>query len=374
MSTVVSEQLLAIDSANRDHSVFPDANTFEMLIKPNVIKTLANSWQYYRISLESATIPYSFYNMDSSDGKQGSGDDYFYIIYKTAGNPEQRVLMEFDEGNPTPANIISQLNALAAANLTQIHLATTYNSYNLKFTFTATAKPTYTIDYVKFDFTPDGNDETCHEFLGFAYNTIHTFSGSTLTSAKTINMSFNSPLYIDMTTLTGENITYNDNSQEFTQCTTLAVINLTNAPASKIFYQDVGNDNMAITVGNRIITSIGFAITDRFSRLIRGLDDYQLTLKVSILERTPNMRELYQEIFLTKQAVSQLGDILVDQFNRTVAMNTQPMPQPTLAPMPQINAPPVVSQPFPEENYLKIEDLQQHPEHVHILGFNNTND
>lgn len=366
MSIIDKEQLLSLDSANRYNTLWPNANHFMLSLPTSVLYMPTNQYQYYKLTLENASIPYSFYNMDDSDSIAGSGDNYFYLIYKMNGNVEKVVELTFSEGNPTPKNLITQFNSLVLSNA-DLAFTITYDVYTLKFTWTVSAKAG-TIEYVKFNFDSDPafpNDETCHSFLGFAYGVTYTFATVvttlTLLSIKPVNMSFNSPLYIRLNNLAGDNVKWDETASQYVKTQTLAVINLTNNPGSTIFYQDVGNDNMSLIISNRVLTALEVTISDRYDRLIKNLDDFQLCLKISVIEATPNQREVYQQLVLLTDEITQLRKDNIEMYNKAI----QPTPQP-VTDMATISSVPTDAQPFSEEVLLSDNFIEEYNEHIHL--------
>lgn len=324
--TTISQQLVFIDSANRSKSIFPDANDFIANINGQNNLTLPISPNsYYKISLENAAIPYSFYNVNSSDGSQGSGNNYFRLIYKPTVGTETTTIFYFDEGNPTAKDIATQLNN-TIPNFTCV-----YDRDEQKMKFTQSG-----YDYIKFDFTYfiSSNDETAHALLGFAYNTLYTFTTASFSSVKPVNVSFNSSLYIRISNLAGDNIKYNNDSRNYTKGNVIAVINITNSPGSYIYYQDTGDDSQQLVVKDRTIPQLYLSISDRFNRRIKNLDDYVLCLKFELIEEQPQQVEIYREQVALKNLVIELIKEIremrndnIKQYNKVLEQQPQPMQQ-----------------------------------------------
>lgn len=323
--TSVSQQLVFIDSANRTRATYPTPNNFVARI--NGQSTLAlptNTNMYYKLSVENAALPYSFYNMTSSDGIQGSGNNYFRITTKLVGQSPVNQTITFEEGNPTQRDIVAYMTGMIAG------LTISYDRDSQKFQFAATG-----YEYVIFDFTyfQHPNDETAHAFLGFEYNNSYQFTSS-LKSVKPINVSFNSGLFLRINNLAGDNVRYNTDSSGYNKSNVLATFNITAPPSSIIFYQDVGNDNMQMKVADRTITELNLSITDRFGRLVKGLDDWQLCLKVELIAEQPEPVEFYREHVLLRETIGELlkeirglRNDTIQQFNRSLESKPEPLPQ-----------------------------------------------
>lgn len=323
--TSVSQQLIFIDSANRTRAIYPNPNNFVARINGQSTLTLpTNTNMFYKISVENSALPYSFYNMTSSDGIQGSGNNYFRITTKLVSQSPVSQTVTFEEGNPTSRDIVAYLTGLIPG------LSVSYDKDSQKFQFTATG-----YEYVVLDFTyrAHPNDETAHAFLGFEFNNSYQFT-STLKSVKPINVSFNSGLFLRINNLAGDNVRYNTDSQSYNKSNVLATFNVTAPPSSVIFYQDVGNDNMQMRVADRTITELNLNITDRFGRLVKGLDDYQLCLKVELIAEQPEPVEFYREHVLLRDTVAELlkeiralRNDTIQQFNRGLESKPEPLPQ-----------------------------------------------
>jgi hypothetical protein len=333
--TTISQQLIFIDSANRTRAIYPSPNNFVARINGQSTLTLpVNTNMYYKLSVENAALPYSFYNMTSSDGSQGSGNNYFRITTKLVGQSPVSQTVTFEEGNPTSRDIVTYMTGIIPG------LTVSYDKDSQKFLFTATG-----YEYVIFDFTyrQHPNDETAHAFLGFEFNNSYQFTTS-LKSVKPVNVSFNSGLFLRINNVAGDNVRFNNDSQSYNKSNVLATFNVTAAPSSVIFYQDVGNDNMQMRVADRTITELSLSITDRFGRLIKGLDDYQLCLKVELIAEQPEPVEFYREHVLLRDTVAELLKEIralrndnIQQFNRQFDSNL-PQIQPEIQPISQQTA------------------------------------
>lgn len=324
--TTISQQLIFIDSANRTRGTYPNANNFIAKINGQNNLNLPNDTNsYYKISVENAALPYSFYNVNSSDGIQGSGNDYFQLIYKPTISSEVTVIFYFDEGNPTAKDIATQLNNYIP-NFTCV-----YDRDEQKLKFTQSG-----YDYIKFNFQYfiNVNDETAHALLGFNYNTLYTFTTPSFESVKPVNVSFNSSLYLRIANLAGDNIKYNTDNQSYNKGNVIAVFNITNSPGSYIFYQDVGDDNMQLIVKDRTIPELNLMVIDRFNRFIKNLDDYQLCLKFELIQEQPQPIEFFREnVTLRKYLIELIEEIRamrndnIQQYNKALEEKPQPIAQ-----------------------------------------------
>lgn len=181
------------------------------------------------LSVESASIPYSFYNID------GFNDT---LIYSVGGG--SNIVITIPQGN--------------------------YNVTTLR-TYLLTAMPNFTITYTSmnntFTFTHSSNDfsfksnSTCMEILGFEENFIHDSSSRSLTSSCSINLFTIRNIYIQSNNLIVDNINHATPNNSSILCS----IPLTTGQNSIINYT---NNNIQSRIDSvRNFTLLHLCLTDQ---------------------------------------------------------------------------------------------------------------
>jgi hypothetical protein len=182
------------------------------------------------LSLQSCSIPFSFYNVDYFNNT---------LIYNVNGGSD--VVIEIPQGNYSTTSLRNYLLTVMTG------FSITYSSLNNTFTFT---HPTYNFQFK--------NTSTCMEILGFDDTDNYPSSGKTLTSVNSINLFTIRNIYITSNNLSLNNI----NNSTPNLCNILASIPLTSGANSVITYT---NTNNVKTVVNDVknFTLLQIALTDQ---------------------------------------------------------------------------------------------------------------
>ena len=161
------------------------------------------------VSVQSATVPYSFYNVDYFNDK---------FVYNVNGGAN--ITINIPQGNYNTTTLRNYLLSVMTG------FTITYSTLNNQFTFTHS---TY-----DFSFKPLS---TCMEILGFDEIDTYTSTSRVLTSVNSINLFTIRNIYIQSNNLILNNI----NNSTPNNCTILCSIPLTTGQFSVINYNNANN-------------------------------------------------------------------------------------------------------------------------------------
>ncbi len=182
------------------------------------------------VSVQSATIPYSFYNVD-----------YFndLLVYNVNGGSDINITIPQGNYNTTTLRTYL-LSVMTGFNIT-------YSSLNNTFTFTHS---TYDFSFKK--------ESTCMEILGFDENILHTSVSRVLMSTNSINLFTIRNIYIQSNNLMLNNI----NNATPNNCTILCSVPLTSGQFSVVNYSNYNNVRTRID-NIRNFTQLNISLTDQ---------------------------------------------------------------------------------------------------------------
>lgn len=182
------------------------------------------------LSVQSASIPYSFYNVDYFNNK---------LVYSVNGG--SNITIEIPQGNYSATSLKNYLTTVMTG------FTITYSNLNNTLTFTHS-------NY-DFEFKPSS---TCMEILGFDENDNYTSTSRVLASVNSINLFTIRNIYITSNNLSLNNI----NNSTPNLCNILASIPLTSGANSVVTYVNVNNVKSAVNdVKNFTIFQV--ALTDQ---------------------------------------------------------------------------------------------------------------
>ena len=204
------------------------------------------------ISVKSASIPYSFYTVDSNNNMLNYeiGINQYYVVY-------------FDEGNYS----IYQWLAHLQSKLT--NLVITYDKIKNKFTFTA--QDTLTIRL----------SSTCYELLGFTLGSEYTSGiNNSITSNCCINLQTHQCVCIASNFISNSISIINENKK-----TILCSIPISVSPNSLITY--VGSSDYTVNIFQNVFSIINIKLTDQNANILNlnGVH-WSLTLQLDITRFT----------------------------------------------------------------------------------------
>lgn len=201
-------------------------------------------------SVQSASIPYSFYNVD------GFNDT---LIYSVAGGSNQ--VITIPQGNYNTTTLRNYLS------LVMTGFTITYSSLNNTFTFT----------HLSSDFSFKASS-TCMEILGFEEDIAHNSTSKVLMSTCSINLFTIRNIYIQSSNLMLTNV----NNATPNNSNILCSIPLTSGQFSVVNYFNINNVKSRID-GVRNFTSLQISLTDQDGDILdlNGCH-FSLTLQIDI--------------------------------------------------------------------------------------------
>lgn len=202
------------------------------------------------VSVQSASIPYSFYNVD------GFNDT---LIYSVSGGSNQ--VITIPQGNYNTTTLRNYLLSVMTG------FTITYSSLNNTFTFTHSTS----------DFSFKASS-TCMEILGFEENIAHNSTSHILTSTCSINLFTIRNIYIQSSNLMLSNV----NNATPNNSNILCSIPLTSGQFSVVNYFNTNNVKSRID-GVRNFTSLQISLTDQDGDILdlNGCH-FSLTLQIDI--------------------------------------------------------------------------------------------
>lgn len=202
------------------------------------------------ISVQSASIPYSFYNVDGFNDK---------LIYSVGGGPN--IVINIPQGNYNTTSLRSYLLTVMTG------FTISYSSLNNNYTFTHATN----------DFSFKASS-TCMEILGFEENVDHNSSSRVLTSTCCINLFTIRNIYIQSPNLMLSNI----NNATPNNGSILCSIPLTTGQFSIVNYFNTNNVRSRID-SIRNLSSFQVSLTDQDGDILdlNGCH-FSLTLQIDI--------------------------------------------------------------------------------------------
>lgn len=182
------------------------------------------------MSVQSATIPYSFYNVD-----------YFndLLVYNVNGGSDINITIP--QGNYNVTTLRTYLLSVMTG------FTITYSSLNNSYTFTHS---TYDFSFKK--------TSTCMEILGFNENVTYSSVSKSMTSINSINLFTIRNIYIQSNNLMLNNL----NNATPNNCTILCSVPLTTGQFSVVTFSNV--NNVRSRVDNiRNFTQLNINLTDQ---------------------------------------------------------------------------------------------------------------
>lgn len=215
---------------------------------PNInIKKFKN----VKISVQTAQLPYSFYNVNSTNDK---------LVYNVNSGATQTIYLTHQNYNVNTlkTELISHLG---------VDFSFVYSS----------SKNKYTITHSTYDFEFE-SDSNCFELLGFHENTDNSSTSSVLVSSNSINLFTTRNIYVSSDNFILNNI----NSYTPNQSNILASIPITTMANSIISYSNIYNVNSEIHHVNNL-TNLHIKLVDQDNDIIELNNcHWSLTLELII--------------------------------------------------------------------------------------------
>ena len=244
MKTETIQIFLNSKTANKHYDGYTSNCLFNL---PHIVLPRAKNLY---MSVQSASIPYSFYNVD------GFNDTLIYSV-----NFGSNIAITIPQGNYNTSSLRNYLQSVMTG------FTITYSSLNNNFTFTHSTS----------DFSFKASS-TCMEILGFEENVIHNSTSHILSSTCSINLFTIRNIYIQSNNLMLSNI---NNATPNNGCI-LCSIPLTTGQFSVINYLNPNNVRSRID-SIRNLSSFNISLTDQDGDVLdlNGCH-FSLTLQIDI--------------------------------------------------------------------------------------------
>lgn len=201
----------------------------------NLPQFVINHGRTIKASVQSISIPYSFYNVNYTNQK---------LVYSVNGGADLTVLIPIGNYNS------STLRTYLLSQMTNFTI--TYSNLNNTFTFTHSAN-----DFVF------KSSSTCFEIIGFLENQQYSSTAKNLTSTASINLFTIRSIYVQCNNF----LTHNINNASVNNACILASIPLSSGQFSIITYSNTTNIK-SIVDNVRSLSLLRIQLTDQDGALI----------------------------------------------------------------------------------------------------------
>eukprot|EP01050_Picozoa_sp_SAG11_P024130 SAG11_NODE_5051_length_1678_cov_50.031032_1_plen_281_part_10 len=263
---IVDKKMIFINSSERDSGTI---NDFTITLPTHLLTRKDN--QKMRIILNDLVLPYTWYNVQSSNRS-------FSVRENNAAEPYQCLLQHGSyHVLQLRDHLKQQLDFYSAASGDNYVYTITYDEVSAQFTFSAVKAGGTAVVSFEFDST------STYRLLGFEPNSTNTFVNQSISSTRAVNMMFTDALYMhcDLPT-TNINKGSGDRSK-YHVSNAFAKVPVNTSPFSNILYANV-NDDFLTNIPERFINQIRFKFHTLEHNDIELNDDYSFTLKLEILE------------------------------------------------------------------------------------------
>jgi len=213
------------------------------------------------LSIQNATIPYSFYNINSNNNTLYCQE----IIVDGNGNPTGVInnTYYFTEGNYNAYQLATYLSTLFQGN----RMSVTYNSITNKFTFVNTT----------YNFIFKAQFSTCLELLGLSTDDLYNTSALKSLTTYQINLSPTKFITIQSNLITGS---INNSTSELQNV--LCCVPVNNIPFSTITYTN--HNNFSVNLNTNVLNFLNIKLVDEGGRTINLNQQYfSLTIQLDII-------------------------------------------------------------------------------------------
>ena len=261
----VDKVMVFLNSTERDQGTVSD---FTISLPQHLLSRKKN--QQMRLILNDMNLPYTWYNVQSSNNKFKVYEDDFSATYY-----ECDLLLGSYHVLQLRDHLKQRLDSYSILYGASYIYTVVYDELSAKFKFSA-VKEGFEASY-SFEFTSTSS----HKLMGFEPNSDNPSANQTLESSRAINMMFTDALYLhcDLPTTNVNKST----DGGFKISNVFAKINVNTVPFSNIIYHNV-NDDFITNIPDQFINSLNFSIRTLEHNSIDLNDDFSLTLKLEIIE------------------------------------------------------------------------------------------
>ena len=262
---IVDKVMVFLNSTERDQGTVSD---FTISLPQHLLSRKKN--QQMRLILNDMNLPYTWYNVQSSNNKFKVYEDDFSVTYY-----ECDLLLGSYHVLQLRDHLKQRLDSYSILYGASYIYTVVYDELSAKFKFSA-VKEGFEASY-SFEFTSTSS----HKLMGFEPNSDNPSANQTLESSRAINMMFTDALYLhcDLPTTNVNKST----DGGFKISNVFAKINVNTVPFSNIIYHNV-NDDFITNIPDQFINSLNFSIRTLEHNSIDLNDDFSLTLKLEIIE------------------------------------------------------------------------------------------
>ena len=262
---IVDKVMVFLNSTERDQGTVSD---FTISLPQHLLSRKKN--QQMRLILNDMNLPYTWYNVQSSNNKFKVYEDDFSATYY-----ECDLLLGSYHVLQLRDHLKQRLDSYSILYGASYIYTVVYDELSAKFKFSA-VKEGFEASY-SFEFTSTSS----HKLMGFEPNSDNPSANQTLESSRAINMMFTDALYLhcDLPTTNVNKST----DGGFKISNVFAKINVNTVPFSNIIYHNV-NDGFITNIPDQFINSLNFSIRTLEHNSIDLNDDFSLTLKLEIIE------------------------------------------------------------------------------------------
>lgn len=262
---IVDKVMVFLNSTERDQGTVSD---FTISLPQHLLSRKKN--QQMRLILNDMNLPYTWYNVQSSNNKFKVYEDDFSATYY-----ECDLLLGSYHVLQLRDHLKQRLDSYSILYGASYIYTVVYDELSAKFKFSA-VKEGFEASY-SFEFTSTSS----HKLMGFEPNSDNPSANQTLVSSRAIYMMFTDALYLhcDLPTTNVNKST----DGGFKISNVFAKINVNTVPFSNIIYHNV-NDDFITNIPDQFINSLNFSIRTLEHNSIDLNDDFSLTLKLEIIE------------------------------------------------------------------------------------------
>ena len=262
---IVDKVMVFLNSTERDQGTVSD---FTISLPQHLLSRKKN--QQMRLILNDMNLPYTWYNVQSSNNKFKVYEDDFSATYY-----ECDLLLGSYHVLQLRDHLKQRLDSYSILYGASYIYTVVYDELSAKFKFSA-VKEGFEASY-SFEFTSTSS----HKLMGFEPNSDNPSANQTLESSRAINMMFTDALYLhcDLPTTNVNKST----DGGFKIYNVFAKINVNTVPFSNIIYHNV-NDDFITNIPDQFINSLNFSIRTLEHNSIDLNDYFSLTIKLEIIE------------------------------------------------------------------------------------------
>ena len=263
---IVDKKMIFINSKERDSGTI---NDFTITLPTHLLTRKDN--QKMRIILNDLVLPYTWYNVQSSNRSFDVRENNAAYPYQCLLTPGSYHVLQLRD------HLKQQLDYYSATSGFNYVYTITYDEVSARFTFSAVKAGGTAVVSFEFDST------SSYRLLGFEPDSTNTFVNQSISSTRAVNMMFTDALYMHCDLLTTNINKGSGDRSTYHVSNAFAKVPVNTSPFSNILYANA-NDDFLTNIPERFINQIRFKFHTVEHNEIELNDDYSFTLKLEILE------------------------------------------------------------------------------------------